>query len=268
MIYVQSSDNIRLAVFDYQPNAKKTVLLLHGWPFSHEIFEYQIRPLTERGFRVIAMDFRGFGASDSPAFGYGYDQLASDLYRVVTSLSLSSFVLVGFSMGGAVALRYMRLFGGYGVQKLILLAAAAPCFARRPGCPAGMPREAVQALIARAECDRPGLLREFCGRQLLACPHGQPVKDWLEGIALSASGIGTVRAACALRDEDGRGDLSAVAVPAFLLHGRKDAVVSPKLARILCANIRNARLFWLEHSGHAIFYDELEEFNRIFFGCL
>ena len=55
MIYVQS-DNVRLAVYEYQPNAKKTVLLVHGWPFSHEIFEYQIRPLTELGFQMCIRD--------------------------------------------------------------------------------------------------------------------------------------------------------------------------------------------------------------------
>ena len=267
MIYVQS-DNVRLAVYEYQPNAKKTVLLVHGWPFSHEIFEYQIRPLTELGFRVVAPDLRGFGASDSPAFGYGYDQMAGDLYNIVASLNLSSFALAGFSMGGAVALRYMRLYGGYGVKKLILFAAAAPCFVRRPDFSAGMSPKAVEELIARAKCDRPGLIREFCQQQLFARPHGQPATDWLEHIALSSSGIGTVRAACSLRDEDGRADPESVNVPAFLLYGKKDSIVSNELAMTLHRSIRNARLFWLEQSGHGIFYDALEEFNRIFFDCL
>ena len=93
MFSILSGDGIRLAVYDYRPDAKKTVLLLHGWPFSHEIFEYQILALTGLGYRVIAPDFRGFGASDSPVSGYGYDQLASDLYGIVASLNLFSFTL-------------------------------------------------------------------------------------------------------------------------------------------------------------------------------
>ena len=194
MIYVQS-DNVRLAVYEYQPNAKKTVLLVHGWPFSHEIFEYQIRPLTELGFRVVAPDLRGFGASDSPAFGYGYDQMAGDLYNIVASLNLSSFALAGFSMGGAVALRYMRLYGGYGVKKLILFAAAAPCFVRRPDFPPECPESGRRT-------DRPGEMRSarphprILSTAALRPPPWTAATDWLEHIALSSSGIGTVRAAC------------------------------------------------------------------------
>ena len=50
-------------------------------------------------------------------------------------------------MGGAIALRYMNCFHGFEVCKLILLSAAAPCFARRPGFPYGKPVQEVNDLI-------------------------------------------------------------------------------------------------------------------------
>lgn len=268
MFSLLSGDGIRLAVYDYRPDAKKTVLLLHGWPFSHEIFEYQILALTGLGYRVIAPDFRGFGASDSPVSGYGYDQLASDLYGIVASLNLFSFTLAGFSMGGAVALRYMRLYGGYGVKKLILAAAVSPSFVRRPGFPGGIPLSDAEALVQQAKDDRPALVRRFCQEKLFARPHSQAKKDWLEHIARSASAVGTVQAACALRDEDGRADLAAVTVPTFLLHGKKDAVAPKETALTLAEEIPGARLFWMEQSGHGIFSDDAAKFNRIFFQCL
>lgn len=36
------------------------IVLLHGWPLSHEMWEYQVNSLVDAGFRVIAYDRRGF----------------------------------------------------------------------------------------------------------------------------------------------------------------------------------------------------------------
>jgi non-heme chloroperoxidase len=79
------------------------------------------------GFRCIAMGLRGFGNSSMPWNGYSYNQLADDVRAVVDTLGLKSFILVGFSIGGAIAIRYMARHAGVGVTKLALLAAAAPC---------------------------------------------------------------------------------------------------------------------------------------------
>ena len=78
------------------------------------------------------MDLRGFGKSDTPVFGYTYNQMSADIFNVVQKLKLRNFILSGFSMGGAIALRYMNIYKGFGVNKLILLSAAAPCFTQRP----------------------------------------------------------------------------------------------------------------------------------------
>lgn len=268
MLYVRATDGVRIAVYDYNPCAEKVVLLVHGWPLSHKIYEYQINLLLNHGYRVVAVDLRGFGLSDAPACGYTYNQMAQDLYSVVTALRLRCFVLVGFSMGGAIVLRYMHRFCGYGVKRLILLAAAAPSWTQRPGFPYGLTREAVDQLICQASTNRPQLAYTFSHEQLFASPQTDSVKSWFEGIALSASGVGTVQAAISLRDEDGRPDLCAVHVPTYILHGDQDVVVSKDLARVQHECIQGSKLFSLEKSGHGIMYDELERFNAIFLQCV
>lgn len=70
------------------------------------------------------------------------------------------------------------------------------------------------------------------------------------------------------RDEDGRRDLAAVQVPAFILHGAKDVVVSTALAEIQQRGIRGSKRITLENSGHGIVYNELERFNRLFLDAL
>lgn len=210
MFYVTTDRGCRIAVYDWNPRNPDAVLLIHGWPLSHLMYEYQIELLTRLGYRVVALDLRGFGRSDAPVSGYHYDRMADDVYRVVQTLGLNRFTLVGFSMGGAIALRYMRRFRGAGVKKLILLAAAAPCWVQRPDFPYGLPRGQVDDLIRLAETDRPLLAQHFSHEQLFASPQSDAAKDWFKDIALSASGLGTVQAAIALRDEDGRRDLAAV----------------------------------------------------------
>ncbi len=128
MYYITSNDGTKIAVYDYNPQATQTIFLIHGWPLSHQIFEYQINLLTDCGYRVVAVDLRGFGKSDTPVCGYSYNQMSDDIYQIVRQLRLENFILTGFSMGGAITLRYMNSYRGFGVCKLILLSAAAPCF--------------------------------------------------------------------------------------------------------------------------------------------
>src|SRR5690349_22538628 len=78
----------------------KPLVLIHGWPLSSSMWEYQVPSLLERGHRVILYDRRGFGKSDFPGEGYDYDTLAGDLKAVLDHLDLQDVTLAGFSMGG------------------------------------------------------------------------------------------------------------------------------------------------------------------------
>ena len=268
MYFVKTTDEVNLAVYDLNPKGKRTILLIHGWPLSHLIFEYQLEMLLSENWRVVTVDLRGFGNSDVPAGGYSYDQLAEDIYRVVCALRLDRFVLAGFSMGGAVALRYMNRFQGYGVRRLILLSAASPCFVRSCECPFGLDREDVNEMIEEAASDRPSFVRNFSHNQLFSCCHSDAALDWFEKIALSASGIATVQCGLTLRDEDGREDLECVRVPTAIIHGGRDQVVPVEMARYQQEHIRSASLCILENSGHGIFYDEPDCFNDVFLQAL
>lgn len=199
---------------------------------SHQIFEYQINLLTDCGYRVVAVDLKGF-------------------------------ILVGFSMGGAIALRYMSHYNGFGVCRLILLSAAAPCFARQPGFPYGKSLQEANDLIVLAGTDRSQLCQNF-SRQLFANPHPDAVIEWFRDIALSASGIGTIKNAVTLRDENVQKDFDSVHVPTYIIHGEKDVIVSSELAEIQHQNICGSKLITLSDSGHGIVYDQLEEFNSVF----
>jgi len=261
MKVVRVEKNIKIAVYDLNPYGKRAILMIHGWPLSSKIFEYQQEVLVKSGFRVVTVDLRGMGNSDAPAHGYNYSRLATDIYQVVRALHLSNFTLAGFSMGGAIALRYMGLFDGYGVNKLCLMAAAAPCYTIRPGFPYGVKKEKMDEFIIQASADRPDLCKNF-SQTLLHEPHSDAVKDWFRAIALTASSIGTIGAAFSLRDEDVRPDMAKVTVPTAIFHGRQDKVVPFELGIVQHKSLPGSTFYTFDNSGHAIFYDELTTFNE------
>ena len=119
-------NNVKIYVEDLNPESRKTILFLHGWPGNHRLFEYQFNQLPRFGYRCIGIDTRGFGKSDKPFAGYDYNTLADDVRGVVETLRLRNFTLAGHSTGGAFAVRYMGRHKGYGVSWLVQIAAAAP----------------------------------------------------------------------------------------------------------------------------------------------
>ncbi len=159
--YVKVEPNVKLYVEDLNPEGKKTILFLHGWPGSHKLFEYQFDQLPKMGYRCIGIDQRGFGESDKPFRGYSYDRLSDDVRCVVEALKLKNVTLLGHSTGGAIAIRYMARHNGYGVSKLVLCAAAAPSLIKRPYFPYGLEREAVDKIIEGTYNDRPKMLQDF-----------------------------------------------------------------------------------------------------------
>lgn len=213
------------------------------------------------GYRCIGMDTRGFGNSDKPWSGYDYNQLADDVHRIVESLGLYNFTLGGHSMGGAIAIRYMARHNGYGVSKLALFGAAAPSLTKRPDFPYGLPKEDVTKLILETYINRPQMLRNF-GDILFNQYVTSPLSDWFFQLGLEAANWSTAMCATTFRDESLFNDLDRIHVPTLILHGIHDKVCLFPLAIALNQGIRNSTLIPFENSGHGLFWEERDKFNK------
>jgi pimeloyl-ACP methyl ester carboxylesterase len=77
------------------------VLLLHGFPDTHELWRHQVPALTAAGFRTVAPDLRGFGASDKPG-SYGVGAHVGDLLGVLDRLEVPAAHVVGHDWGAAI----------------------------------------------------------------------------------------------------------------------------------------------------------------------
>ncbi|MGZ4681546.1 MAG: alpha/beta fold hydrolase [Acidimicrobiales bacterium] len=81
------------------------VVLLHGWPDTHELWAGQTAALSAAGYQVIAPDLRGLGASDKPegVDAYNILLLAGDVLGVLDHLGIEKAHVVGHDWGAALA---------------------------------------------------------------------------------------------------------------------------------------------------------------------
>jgi pimeloyl-ACP methyl ester carboxylesterase len=101
------------------------VLLLHGMPTFWWTWAQQLHDLADAGFRAVAVDLRGYGASDKPPRGYDATTLAADIAALVTALGEQDAVIVGNDIGGLLAWT-VAAHNPQVVQRIAVLGAAHP----------------------------------------------------------------------------------------------------------------------------------------------
>lgn len=102
-------NGIRLA---YDRRGKGTPLvLLHGYPLDHHLWD-AVAPLLEDTFDLILPDLRGFGESSTVDSFYAMEDYAADIGGLLDRLGIEKAAIAGHSMGGYVALAFVRLFPG------------------------------------------------------------------------------------------------------------------------------------------------------------
>lgn len=251
--FVPVDQGVNLYVEDINPGGSKTIVFIHGWPLNHKQFEYQYNVLPAKGYRCIGIDWRGFGKSDKPMNGYNYDRLAEDIRVVVEKLNLSSFTLAGHSTGGAIAIRYMARFNGFGVSKLVLIDAAAPT---------GFAKETAEPLLVESLNDRPRLMQDVIDTFFFQYIT-PPFSDWFLQMGLEAAGWSTAAIIRTLRDENLETDLPKILIPTLIIHGIHDKVIPYEQAQELNQKIKNSQLAPFRYSGHGAFWEEREIFNNV-----
>ena len=258
--YIEVEPNVRLHITD--AGEGRPVVLIHGWPLSDEMYEYQYNDLINNNMRVIGITLRGFGKSDKPYGEYNYDVHALDIKKVLSKLDIKDAVLGGFSMGGSIAIRYVSAYNGAHLSKLALFGAAAPIWTQRKDFPYNLPKSAVDDLIKLNNKDRPKLLSDFA--KIFSATEtslNKGIGSWLNGICLSASSYATAQCLIALRDTDLRSDLAKITIPTVIMHGKKDKICSFDLAEQMKAGISDSHIVTFENSGHSLFLEETHKFN-------
>lgn len=261
-----SGEEIQLSYKDYGNG--RPVVLIHGWPVSKDMWEYQIDDLVNAGLRVIKYDRRGFGKSDKPWDGYDYDTLTDDLHAILEKLDLQDAVLVGFSMGGGEAVRYISRYGSGGrVSKIILVSAVVPFLGQTENNPDGVPQKVFAEILEQLKEDRIAFLstfgEQFFGVGLLKHPVSKPYLEYFRGLAEVALPRATQQCAIAFANTDFRADVAAVNVPTLIIHGDADATVPIKASSDRTAKaIPHAVYKVYEGAPHGLFFTDRKRLNE------
>ncbi len=101
------------------------VLMLHGFPQFWWSWRQQLVDLADAGYRAVAVDLRGYGASDKTPRGYDAPNLTADIAQLVRALGERDAVLVGNDIGGLLAWTVAALHPRV-VRRLVVLGAAHP----------------------------------------------------------------------------------------------------------------------------------------------
>lgn len=121
--YFVTINNVKYHYTEY-PGPGETIFLLHGFASSTYTWEKVAPVLQARGYHVWALDMKGFGWSDKPEDAdYSPWQLMKEVNAWMDKMGLEDVVLVGNSLGGAIAWN-MALVYPEKVKKLVLIDAA------------------------------------------------------------------------------------------------------------------------------------------------
>jgi non-heme chloroperoxidase len=260
-----NGEDIRLHYTDQGQGAP--VVLIHGWPQSHEAWTYQLGELPKHGLRVVAYTRRGFGNSSKPFEGYDYDTLADDLKSVLDTLNLQNVTLVGFSMGGGEVARYMSRHGGARVAKVAFVSAVTPYLLKTDDNPDGVDKSTFDDIQENIAKDRFDFLqtfgKQFYGEGLLSKPVSQGVLDWSFGMASLGSHQATVACGHAFAETDFRKDVASITVPALVIHGDADKTVPIKNSgERMQQYLKHATYIAYDGAPHGLFITEKDKFNR------
>lgn len=221
------------------------ILFVHGYPLDRTIWRDQIDALE--GFRRIAPDLRGMGQSDAPDLGYGMALYAADLAGLLDALGVDQVVLCGLSMGGYVALEFLRQWRSR-VRGLVLMdtraEADSPEVRRARDAAAATARERGSGAVADT------MLPKMLGP---ATMNGRPeIVERVRALMAATPVAGMVGALAAMRDRAGSESLlpTLAGIPTLVLVGAADILTPPDQARAMAEAIPGARLAIIPGAGH------------------
>jgi pimeloyl-ACP methyl ester carboxylesterase len=231
-------------LFYEERGAGLPVVLMHGFPLDGRIWSGQLDALSKQ-YRVIVPDLRGFGKSKSNT-PFTIKSLAEDICALLRSIDATPCVLGGLSMGGYVALAFIKEYqsdlrglmlidtraegdtaeGKAGRQKMIDLA-------RTSGSRAVADQMMPKMLAQSPAKDQPGVAQQL--QQIMeACPP-----------------LTIEHALAAMRDrEDYTAFLPSISVPTLIVVGEDDAITPPKLAEAMNQQIPRSSRVVIPGAGH------------------
>lgn len=248
--------------------ASGTIVWIHGLSGSWQNWLENLPVLAAAGWRCIAMDLPGFGASPMPAEKISMSGYAAIVDELLRTLGVTRAVVVGNSMGGFVGAEIALRFPTW-VQKLVLVSPAGLHIeSQRNVYRAAAATAAITAMTAgwlasRADVvvRRPGLRRQLLA---IVAAHPGRLPAPLAAEQLRGSGKpGFVPALDALTSYPLRDRLSSITAPTLVVWGDKDPLIPVRDAWEFGRLIEGSRVVVYEDTGHVAMLERPVAFNAL-----
>ena len=246
-----TSDGVRLHVIDQGPPTAQTIVFVPGWTMPAWIFGPQIEAFSRR-YHVVALDPRGQGDSDVPAYGYDYRRRGQDVAELIAALGNRPVLLVGWSLGVLDSLAYVQQYGDRAVAGLVLIDNSvgeepAPVASRGPPGPRA-PR------LSREET-----MRRFVASMFRRPPGGAYLDQLTDTALRTPPGPAAQLLNYQVPRSFWRDAVYSVRKPVLYVVRPRFAAQAANLA----ANDPLAETAVFESAGHALFVDEAARFNNL-----
>ena len=249
---VMLPNGIKLPYVEQGDRDGKAVLFLHGFAGSCDSFD-QILPLLPDSFHTFVYTQRGHGDASKPQKGYHLQDFASDAKGVLDFFGLQKAVVVGHSMGAAVAMQFVLDYPDLAAG-LVLAGSGLPQRGDR----------AVQnfweSTVSKLEDPvDPGFVRSFI-ENTIARPIPSDVFEKIVRDSLKVPAHVWKDAYKNRMTEDFTSKIGKIQVPTLIIWGDQDKKTSRSEQEALLTGIPNSRLLVYQGTGHELHYEEPERF--------
>jgi pimeloyl-[acyl-carrier protein] methyl ester esterase len=262
MPYIETRPDIRIH-YD-ETGSGCPIVLIHGWGMSAKVWKPLKMELAGR-FRCISIELRGHGDSLATEGAGSLGEFSADIIHLLKHLQLREAVLVGWSLGGQIALEEFHSFRPH--LKGVVLAGVTPRFTAEPGYDAGLQEIEVRGLLAAMRRDYTKAMTAFFRRMFAP---GEVTQELLDGLVAEVLLSGPLperaiaeKGLAALVAGDSRALLPSVDLPVLLINGDRDTICLPEAAEYMAKAMPKATLTVLPGCGHAPFLSHPEIFARL-----
>jgi len=247
---MQKTTTFKKGTVAFSDNGKgKVVVLLHGYLGSKELWKGTIENLA-KSYRVIAIDLPGHGQTQCFGYVHSMDLMARCVKKVMDSLRLKKYVIIGHSMGGYAALAFAELFPE-NLKGLCLCHSTAFADSEEK-------KKDRSRAIKLVKADKRVYTKNTI-KNLFATKNLKYLKDeiaFATKIAQSVTKQGAVAALEGMKDRPNRDViLGIVEYPVLMVIGELDNILPYESLLEQSETIKHKHVLLLEHDGHMGFLE-------------
>lgn len=231
------------------------LVFIHGAGDSAAVWGHQVSSFSaQQRHRALAFDLPGHGDRFREPGLDDHELNAQEVSRLMDERGLQAGVIIGHSMGGAVALT-LTLQQPHRVQALVLVAA---------GAKMRMHPSLIEEAKKRAEAlgsSVPSATHIVSVEQMVSGATAPEALSWLREHVGKASAQATYADFTANDRFDVMNRLGEIKTPTLVIGGSDDRMTPAKFSQYLADHISNARLAMIPHTGHYPMVEQVDVFN-------